>query len=44
MSCIVVSPSYLIFEKITAFDVKDLEFPASVPEQARVPVSILDSR
>ena len=44
MCRVVVSPSYLIFEKITAFDVKDLEFPTSVPEQARVPVSILDSR
>ena len=44
MCRVVVSPSYLIFEMITAFDVKDLEFPTSVPEQARVPFSILDSR
>ena len=43
MCRVVVSPSYLIFEKITAFDVKDLEFPASVPKQARVPFSIFDS-
>lgn len=43
MCRVVVSPSYLIFEMITAFDVKDLEFPASVPEKARVPFSILDS-